>query len=93
MSNTVEVVFQTLRSDLVALRRATKILGEKLPEEDAKITQEDYSADEAVKKAIIYGGHFAQHIKEASDKSKDGMKPTSVSMQIGGAVVTWDLGQ
>jgi hypothetical protein len=91
LAENVEVTFQTLRGDLVTLNRVTRILAERLPEEDAKIMAKGYTADEAVKEAINYGGYFAQHLKEACGGLKDVAKPTSISLQIGGVIVTWDI--
>ena len=52
MANKLEVIFQTLRGDLVTLSRAMGTLVKKLPEEDAKIMPKDYTADEA-RQAVI----------------------------------------
>jgi len=91
VAENVEVIFQTLRGDLVTLNRLVRIFAEKLPEEDARVMAKDYTADEAVKEAINYGGYLAQHLKEACGALKGGEKPTSISLQVGGVVVTWDI--
>ena len=91
MAEKVEVTFQTLRGDLVTLNRVTRILAKKLPEEDAKIMPKDYTADEALKEAINYGGYFAQHLKQACRDLGDEEKPTSFSLQIGSVVISWDI--
>ena len=43
MADKIEVIFQTLRGDLVTLNRVMGTLVKKLPEEDAKIMPKDYS--------------------------------------------------
>jgi len=91
VAENVEGTFQTLRGDLVTINRVTRILAERLPEEEAKIMPKDYTADEALKEAINYGGYLAQHLKQACGDLKDGAKPTSISLQVGGVVVTWDI--
>jgi hypothetical protein len=93
VADNVEVTFQTLKGDLVTLNRAMLALAQKLPKEDAKITAKDYTSDEALKEALNYGGYFAQHLKQACADLKDGVKPTSISLQVGGVVVTWDISQ
>ena len=93
MADEIETIFQTLRGDLVTLNRVMGTLVKKLPEEDSKIMPKDYTSDEALKEAITYGGHFAQHLKQACVYLKEGVKPTSISLQVGGVVITWDISQ
>jgi hypothetical protein len=93
MADKLEVIFQTLKGDLVTLNRTMGILVKKIPEEDTKIMPKDYTADEALKEAITYGGYFAQHLKQACTILKEGVKPSSISLQVGGVVITWDISQ
>lgn len=93
MADKIETIFQTLRGDLVTLNRVMGTLAKKLPEEDAKIMPKDYTADEALKEAITYGGYFAQHLKQACGVLKEGVKPTLISLQVSGVVITWDISQ
>jgi hypothetical protein len=77
MADKIETIFQALRGDLVTLNRAMGTLVKKLPEEDAKIMPKDYTADEALKDEAL----------------KEGVKPTSISLQVNGVVITWDISQ
>ena len=93
MADKIEITFQTLRGDLVTLNRAMNTLVKRVREEDAKIMRKDYTADEALKEAITYGGYFAQHLKQACEGLKEAAKPTSISLQVSGVVISWDISQ
>jgi len=93
MADNTEVIFQDLRGDLNTLNRAIYTLTKRLHEQDAKTMPEDYTPDEAIKVAITYGGYFARHLKRACRDLKEGPKPTSVSLQVSGVAITWDISQ
>ena len=82
----IEVHFQQLRNDLITLNRSRLTLDDSL----AKGLTD--TASEALKETLTYGGIAAKHLKEASAMIRaGGLKPTSVTLQIGGMVVSWDL--
>jgi len=93
MADNTEVIFQDLRGDLITLNRAMRTLTKRLSEEDAKTMAKDYTADEAIKEAITYGGYFAHHLKQACRDLKEEPKPTSISLQVSGVAIAWDISQ
>ena len=91
MADLIKGNLETLRKDLVTLNRAMRTLAKKLPEEDAKTMPRDYTSDEALGEAIAYGGYFARHLKEASRGLREEERPTSISVQVSGVAITWDI--
>lgn len=89
MSNGVEVIFQDLARDL-------EELGEAAQEVEALLNR-GAGAREATGRQLAnafgLGGTIAQHMKQAWEtKSLIGLqKPTSMSVQITGVVITWNL--
>ena len=85
MANNIEAIFRQLSNELSTVKMRSQNW-------DKAHTKDTEAAVRALREFLTYGGFVAQHLKEAYGHLKEvQMKPTSVSAQISGLVLTWDL--
>jgi len=85
VANNIEVIFRQLSDELATVKMRSQNW-------ETMRTSDPESTTKALREFLTYGGFVAQHLKEAYRYLKEvEIKPTSVSAQIGGMVITWDL--